>query len=111
MGHVYRVGSMYGTEYFNTAKETDRHKPGGEKPESVRRVDAARECNRLNRLLDETERELNRLRHMLRELLEECHPNGVAETEIGRRVQQYFNANPVSPATSADRDGQRSYGI
>jgi hypothetical protein len=110
MGKVYRVGSHYGTEYFNTRREADRCKPGEEEPESFECVDAAGECNRLERMVDETESRLNQLSCMVRELLEVCPPETVDGTEIGRRAQRYCIDNPLPPATCATRDGQRSYG-
>ena len=110
MGKVYRVGGIYGTEYFDTAKEADCCKPGGEEPEEVVRLSAAGECNRLNRMVDETEERLHSVRYLLEELLMVCDPQTVADTEAGRKAQKYIVDNPLPPATSADRDGQRSYG-
>ncbi len=111
MGKVYRVGSLFGIEYFDTAKEADRCKPGGEQPEEVIRLSASGECNRLNRLVDEIEERLHSVRYLLEELLTVCDPQTVANTEAGRRAGKWITDNPLPPADSADRDGQRSYGV
>ena len=111
MANVYRVGSIYGTEYFNTAKDADKHKPGGEEPESFVRVDAAAECNRLERYVEDAERFSSRLRLLLEELRDACPAEVIHGTEVGRRVNKVIAENPLPPATSADRDGQRSYGV
>jgi len=108
---VYRVGGIFGTEYFGTAREADRYKPGGEEPETFHRIDAAGECNRLNRMVDETERRLDSVRWLLAELLEVCDPQTVSGTEAGRKAQAYIVANPLPRADSSERDGGRSYGI
>lgn len=108
MGNVYRVGSMHGTEYFATAREADRCRPGGEEPESVTRLNAATECGRLR---DEAERQEN-LFWAARSLLDELAawvpsmPDGLA-----RRIDAFLTANPLPAVTCADRDGQRSYGV
>ncbi len=111
MGSVYRVGSIDIEEYFNTAREAGRFKPYDEEPESFVKVDAAAECNRLSRMVDETERRLVSVRLMLEELLGVCCPDTVDGTDIGRRVQRYLADNPLPLAGSADRDGGRSYGV
>ena len=111
MGQVYRIGSVYGTQYCGTIKEADRCKPGGEEPETFLRLDAADECNRLNRMLDEAEARINRLRNLLASLLDVCDPLVVAETGAGRAAQRYVSENPLPPADCADRDGRRSYGV
>jgi hypothetical protein len=110
VSRVYRISNPCGTEYVGTAREADRCKPGGDEPDSTVAVDAAAECNRLVRYLDETEARLGRVRWMLQELLEACPPQTVAETAIGRRVQQYVADNPMPRADAAHRDGERSYG-
>jgi len=111
VSHVYRVGSLYATEYFNTSKEAFRFKPGLEEPESLVRLDAAAECNKLDRMLDETETRLARLRYMVGEFLEVCPSDVIANTEAGRQIQRYCIDNPVASATCADRGGQQSYGV
>lgn len=110
MSNVYRVGSMYGTVYFNTVREADRCKPGGEEPESVERLDAAEECNRLTQDAEAAERTINGLRMLLEDLLGVC-PDDVFETPSGQRARKFVEDNPLPPATGADRDGQRSYGV
>lgn len=110
MSNVYRVGSLYKTEYFNAAKEANRCRPGGEEPESVECVDAAAECNRLERSTEKIEQFGNSARLLLEELRDICPDDVINETEIGRRVSRFLEENPMPPATSADRDGQRSYG-
>ena len=111
MPNVYRVGSIYGTTYFNTAREADRHKPGGEEPEEVIRLDAAGECNRLSRYLDVEEQMSERLRYLLYELAERCEPGILSGTDVGRQVQKMMRERPIATATAAERDGGRSYGI
>jgi hypothetical protein len=111
MAKVYRVGSLYGTEYFNTVREADRCKPGGELPESVICVDAAGECNRLERYMEETERFSQKVRLLLEELRDVCPVEVTHNTEAGRRANKFIVENPLPPATSGDRDGQRSYGV
>lgn len=110
MAFVWRVGSYHGTEYFNTAREAGRCKPGCEEPESFSRVDGAAECNRLEIYIENAERTSNRLRLMLRDLLGICPVETVHGTEAGRNALEYLAKNPLPPATAADRDGQRSYG-
>jgi hypothetical protein len=110
MGNVYRVDSHYGTEYVNTAREAERCKPGGEEPESVVRVDAAAECNRLERYLEEAERRERSMRLMIEELRDVCPVEVIHGTGIGRQVNKFIANNPLPSADSADRDGQRSYG-
>ncbi len=110
MRHVYRIGSMYGVEYANTAREADRCKPGGEEPESVLRVDAAGECNRQERAIVEAERTICALRMLLEDLRNVCTVEVVHGTEAGRRANKFITDNPLPPATAGDRDGDRSYG-
>ena len=110
MSNVYRVGSYYETAYFNTGKEADRFKPGGEEPESFERLDAAEECNHLLSEVQEAERTINRLRTLLEELHDACSLE-IHHTDIGRRVSKYIADNPLSPATCSERDGGRSYGV
>jgi predicted transcriptional regulator len=111
MGNVYRVGSLYGTEYFNTAKDANRFKSGDEHPESIIRLDAAGECNRLERYTEEAERATRTVRWLLEELRNVCPTEIIHETEIGRRVNKFIAENPLPPADSCDREGERSYGI
>ena len=111
MGKVYRVGGVYGTEYFNTAREADRCKPGGEEPEEVICVDAAGECNRLERYVEAAERFGRTLRLLLGELRDAYPVELIHGSEIGRRVDKFIAENPLPPADSADREGQRSYGV
>lgn len=110
MAKVHRVGSVNAVVYFNTAREADRKKPGGEEPESVTRVDAAAECNRLERYVEEAERRTALLRFLLEELRDVCPVEVIHGTEIGRRVNKLIANDPLPPADSAHRDGQRSYG-
>lgn len=110
MAKVYRIGSIHGTTYVNTAKEANAEKPGGEEPESVDCVDSAGECNRLNRMVDETERRLDSVRYLLAELMECCPSEILFNTKAGKDAFDYMAANPLSAATSGDRDGGRSYG-
>lgn len=112
MSKVYRVASIYGIEYCNTAREADRCKPGGESPESVTCVDAAGECNRMEREYQQLEQMYDKVRYMLEELRDVCCPvEAMFKTEIGRQVQSFIKENPLPPATDANRDGQRSYGV
>jgi hypothetical protein len=110
MSKVYRVESHYGVDYFNTAKEADRHKPGGEEPEEVVRIDGAGERNRLDRPVGENKSRLYHIRHLLEELLAVCDPQTVANTHAGRMARKYIDDNPLPPADCAERDGGRSYG-
>lgn len=110
MGKVYRIGSMFGTTYVNTAEEARSEKPGGEEPESVIRVDSAGECNRLNRMVDETERRLETVRYLLSELMEDCPSDIFLNTKSGKSAFNYMAANPLPVVTCSDRDGGRSYG-
>ena len=112
MSHVYRIESIHGdgTEYVNTSREADQCRPGGELPESVTRVDAAGECNRLERYVRETERFAQSVRLLLEQLRDECSVEVITGTAIGRKVNQFLADNPLPAATAADRDGQRSYG-
>lgn len=111
MSVVYRVGSYYGTEYFGTVKEARKHKPGGEEPEEFLCLDATAECNRLHRYCETTEDLLGRAVYLLDQLLMESSPDLIGSTELGREVSKFLEANPPSPATSAERDGSRSYGV
>jgi hypothetical protein len=112
MGKVYRVSSVHGNgvEYFNTARDADRCKPGGEGPESVICADAAGECNRLERYCAEEEKLKWLFRYLLEELRDICPTDVIHGTEIGRRVNKVIADNPLPPADAANRDGQRSYG-
>lgn len=110
MAKVYRVESLYGTEYFNTAREADRHKPNGEEPEGVVCLDAAGECNRLERDMESAERSIRGMRLMIEQLRDACPVELIHETQIGSKVNKFIADNPMPPADSADRDGQRSYG-
>src|SRR5690348_11403286 len=86
MGKIYRVGSFYETQYFNTAKEADKFKPDGEEPETFVRVDAAAECNRMQRYMEESERLWWRARKLLEELRNASSVEVVLYTDIGRQV-------------------------
>ena len=91
---------------FNTAREADRHKPGGEEPESVVCVDAAAECNWLMEEIEKLEATKNTMRNLLENILDSglaCH--------LYDSVVKVLADNPRSPADSSDRDGQRSYGV
>jgi hypothetical protein len=110
VGKVYRVGSVHGTEYCNTAREADRCRPGGEFPESVICLGAAGECNRQERHIVEAERTINRLRILLRDLVSECSWDTIYKTEAGRAAKKFVQEHPLPPEDAADRDGQRSYG-
>lgn len=110
MGKVYRIGSIHGTTYVNTVREANAEKPGGEEPESVDCVDSAGECNRLNRMVDETERRLESVRYLLAELMEDCPSDILFNTKAGKAAFDYMAANPLPVVTCADRDGGRSYG-
>lgn len=110
MPFVYRVASLDEVHYFGTRREAERCKPYDEEPESLDRVDAAGECNRLNRMVDDAESRLARVRYMLAELLEACHPDTVADTRAGQEALRYITANPLPPADSAERDGGRGEG-
>lgn len=107
MGKVYLVTSLYGDEYFNTVREVNSHKPGGEEPESVDRLDAAKECNRLLGYADDMELKFWQARSLLDELVYTADPNSSGVVD---RVTAFLEANPLPPATAADRDGERSYG-
>jgi hypothetical protein len=82
---------------------------GSEASGSVIRLDAAGECNRLERDIEGIERLNQSMRMMLEELLGECPVELVHETAIGRRVQKLISDHPLPTATAGDRDGQRSY--
>ncbi len=110
MSKVYRVGSVYGTTYFNTAKEADRDKPGGEEPESVQRLDAAEECNRLAKDVDEADRTIWALRTLLEDLVHACPSDVLRTTEAGRRASKFIKDHPLPSADSCERDGGRSFG-
>lgn len=110
MSNVYRVGSMYGTNYFNTAKEAVRCKPCGEEPESVERLDAAEECTRLHKSCNDMESDAVTLRRLLRCLTDVCSDDVLA-TDDGKAALAYLAKNPAPPADAANRDGGRSYGV
>lgn len=112
MGSVYRVGSVYGTTYHNTAKEADRQRPGGEQPESVDRLDAAGECSLLFAEAVRQEERYFAARLMLQDVCD-CF---LAEDDEDRRTMEaalkFLRDNPAPAADSAERDGGgRSYGI
>jgi hypothetical protein len=109
MSKVYRIGSMYGTEYVNTAKEANRCKPGGEEPESVERLDAAEECARLAKDVEDAERSINAVQMLLEDLCGVCPPDVLESTEAGKRASKFIKAHPLPPAGDGNRDGQRSY--
>lgn len=110
MSKVYRVGSLYGTTYHNTAREAARKKPGGEEPESVDRLDAAAECDRLHALAGEWESLFGEARVILIDLVDALGSDARL-LEPGRRAAAFVASHPLPPATAGDRDGQRSYGI
>lgn len=60
---------------------------------------------------DEIESQLHNVQRLLEELMMVCDPQILTDTLAGRNAQKYVVDNPLSPATSADRDGQRSYGL
>ena len=111
MANVYRVSSIDETNYFNTSKEALRCKPYGDEPEEFVRLDAAAECNRLNRMVDQMERSVANMRYLLQELIGVCDPETVAGTDIGRRVQKLIADNPPPPATASDRHSGGGYGV
>lgn len=111
MGKVYRVGSLYGTSYFNTLKEANQHKPGGEEPETFDQFDAAEECNRLAKDVSDAERTIHGLRMLLEDLVAACPEDLLATSPSGQRANKFVTDNPLPPADAADRDGQRSYGV
>lgn len=110
MSKVYRVGSYYGTEYFGTVKAASSYKPGGEEPESVDCVDAAEECMRLMKDVDDAERSIRGLRMLLEDLVDVCPNEITVKTLAGQRASKFCKDNPLPPADAADRDGGRSYG-
>lgn len=108
--NVYRVGSLYGTHYFNTVREANKCRPGGEEPESVDKINAAEECARLDGEIEAADKTISGLRLLLHDLVD-SYPNGLPmSSEAWRRVVRFVNENPLPPADSADRDGQHSYG-
>lgn len=111
MGKVFKVVSMHGDEvYVGTQKEADRHRFGGDElPEEVEKLDAAEECNRLQKEIDDCLRSIRALRNLLGDLVDMC-PEEVLDTPSGQRAYRFIKANPLPPADSADRDGGRSYG-
>lgn len=111
MANVYRVESIHGdgTEYYSTAREADRARPGGERPESIIRVDAAAECNRLERYADAEEARARTFRYVLGELLDACF-DGAADSPAIRRARKIVADHPLPPADAADRGGPQSYG-
>lgn len=110
MSFGYRVAGIDDVQYFGTRREAERYKPGGEEPESVDRVDAAAECNRLERYVEEAERIRAVFRVVLEALLELCPTEIVYGTDTGKRAVKLLAEYPLPVATSADRDGGRSYG-
>lgn len=111
MSNIYRVDSLYGIEYFGTSKEADRSRPYGEQPESVQRLNAADECNRLREEADDIERDMNTARLLLAELLDVCPNEIIEQTAAGRNASKFIDEHPMTAATCAERDGDRSYGI
>jgi hypothetical protein len=111
MAKVYRISGLSGAAYFNTRREADQFKPGGEEPEGFERLDAAKECNRLLEAEYQSEREVSLLRRLLFGLRDICPTDAMEENDRGRDVLEYCEANPWPPATASDRDGQRSYGV
>ena len=93
MGQVYRLGGVYGTEYFNSKKAASRCKPGNEEPESFERVDASSECNRLIKLLEETDDRFSRMRCLVEELLDICEAETVSGTEIISQLRRICSEN------------------
>lgn len=111
MSRVYEAASIYETVYFNTAKEAFRYRAGGDElPESIRRCDAAEECNRLMKLIDDTETMYDQSRLLLQELYE-ISPSSTCASSIGLRVGKFIESHPMAAATAADNDGGRSYGV
>ena len=87
MGKVYQVSSVNETVYFDTAKEAKRHKyiwGGGEADEIEMRevacLSAAGECNRLSRIVGETESELYKVRYDLTKLLDDVSGESQRQT-------------------------------
>lgn len=111
MARVYQANSIYETVYFNTSKEAMRYRAGGDElPESIERLDAAEECNRLLKCIDDAEGDYNAARMILDELFDICSAN-VRCSSVGKRAADFIAAHPLPPATANDRDGGRSYGI
>lgn len=106
MVHVYHIGSIYGDGYVSTLREVKRARPGGELPDSFSRVDAVAECNKFLRVVDDLEKEANAARLLLQKVADARD----VSVELLSEIDIYFAANPMPPATAADRDGQRSYG-
>jgi len=97
MGKIHRITTPNGDMYFNTKTEADSYcREMSVEPQRSVSLDSAAVCNRLEGYLNETEGHLDRLRHMMQELLMACPPSTVAGTEIGRQVQKYCIDNPVS---------------
>lgn len=109
MSKVYRIDSIYETVYVNTAREANRCKPGGEEPESVDCLDAATECNHLQEEIYSIERTVFALRMLLEELHDSLPRHILKELVAGQQLDKFITDNPLPPAGSADRDGQRSY--
>lgn len=111
MARVYQVNSIDETVYFNTSKEAMRYRHGGDElPESVEPCDAAAECNRLLKCIDDTERDYNAARLLLDELFDICSAN-VRCSSVGHRAAEFMAKHPMAKATANDRDGGRSYGV
>ena len=109
MGSVYRVSSMDWTEYFNTRRDAEGCKPFDEEPEELLKLDAASECNRLERANCEIERAFNHVRRLLADLMEVCD-EPTSGSHAYRAALSHFATNPLEPATSAERRGGGSYG-
>lgn len=111
MAKVYRVGSLYGTAYFNTFKEASRCKPGGEEPETFECPDAAAECNELLKREYDAEQTVDTLRMLLANLVDVCTNETIRTTDAGRRALKFLDDHPLPPVSSDSRDGGRSYGV
>lgn len=108
---VYRVGSVHGSKYVNTSREAGQCRPGGEEPEIVDALDAAAECERLAKDVDDAERTIDGLRMLLADLVDVCPLDVIQTTEAGKRAARFIEKNPLPPATAAERDGCRGYGV
>lgn len=86
------------TSWFDTKREAMSFKPGGEEPESVDHLSPFVECDRLNLLIKEKQSQLDFVRNLLEDLLDAPHP------ELISKARDYIANNPISPATSSDRD-------
>lgn len=111
MATVYKACGLDETVYFNTSREVMRHKFGGDEiPESIERLDAAGECNQLVDEIRQIESQYYRVRMLLDELCGIC-PSDILAKGSGRRAAEFIAAHPMAPATAADREGERSYGV